>query len=345
MTVDRTPSQLAIEAKGLTKTFQNQSKPSVDGLSLEIRPGESVAFLGPNGAGKSTTIKMLCGILKPNSGYAKILGFEAGKPEANLRLGLVFGARSQLYFHMNVEHSLRLQAETYFVEPSLQAKRIAELTEIFGASHLLKRRVRELSLGERMRCELVASLIHAPQVILLDEPTIGLDVTAKHKLRESLRTWQKRENTTLLLTSHDLADVEALCSRCILINEGVKAYDGPLNEVKGPLQTIRRVHLTLKESQIDSSAEADSLQPAKRGVLFENHPHLTAHVKEKPTDDPLSRFFEFDLKSISVGEVLKWISDEYSTQIDDIKLGDVTLEEVIRIQNQTASRTHQNAFK
>lgn len=156
----------AISAHSLTKHFVGASVPAVDSLNLEIEQGESVAFLGPNGAGKSTTIKMLCGILIPDKGEAKILGERAGSNSANKMLGLVFGARSQLYFHMTVLQCLELQAEIYYVYGKEQTHRIDQLAEMFHAKHLLNKRVRELSLGERMRCEISASLIHRPKVIL-----------------------------------------------------------------------------------------------------------------------------------------------------------------------------------
>ncbi|MGZ3694226.1 MAG: ATP-binding cassette domain-containing protein [Bdellovibrionota bacterium] len=302
----------AILATQLSKRFRPSLPPAVDKLDIEVSPGESVAFLGPNGAGKSTTIKMLCGILTPDSGSASILGEKAGSKKANLSLGLVFGARSQLYFHMTVAECLVLQAETYYLSGKEQTARIAKLADIFGANPLLKKRVRELSLGERMRCEIVASLVHQPKVILLDEPTIGLDIGAKLKLRESLKDWQKTENTTMLLTSHDLSDVEALCERCILINKGVKAYDGKLEAVKGELAGVRRIKLLLSDA---------APSPSK----------ILAGLKELPVEGTNEKFYEFHLEQTPLPQVMEYLSAKYGPALQDIQITGVRLEEVIRI--------------
>lgn len=301
----------AIHASGLTKRFRADLPPAVDNLEITVEPGESVAFLGPNGAGKSTTIKMLCGILIPDAGTATILGEKAGSKKANLSLGLVFGARSQLYFHMTVQECLALQAETYYLSGPEQKTRIAQLAEVFGATHLLKKRVRELSLGERMRCEIVASLVHRPKVILLDEPTIGLDINAKLRLRESLKHWQASEKTTMLLTSHDLSDVEALCGRCILINKGVKAFDGRLNQVKGDLAGVRRVKLLLSE------------QAPSGGRSLEG-------IRELPAESGNEKQYEFHLDRTPLPKVMEYLSAKYGTILQDIQITGVRLEEVIQ---------------
>jgi ABC-2 type transport system ATP-binding protein len=302
--------QLAIQAKQLRKKFPSSSEAAVDKLDIEVFAGESVAFLGPNGAGKSTTIKMLCGILVPDQGEARILGEAAGSKHANLHLGLVFGARSQLYFHMTVSQCLALQAETYYVSGSEQKTRIAKLAEIFGASKLLSKRVRELSLGERMRCEIVASLIHRPKVILLDEPTIGLDINAKLQLRQSLKQWQQEEKTTMLLTSHDLSDVEALCERCILINKGVKAYDGKLEHVKGDLAGIRRIKLLLSE-------------PIQSNIS-------TLPGLKELSGEGLEKQYEFRLEQTALPKVMEYLSGKYGHVLQDIQINGVRLEEVIQ---------------
>ena len=302
---------LAISAKHLSKQFIGNSRPAVKQLNIEVQRGESVAFLGPNGAGKSTTIKMLCGILIPDSGSASIYGEPAGSKKANLSLGLVFGARSQLYFHMTVEQCLVLQAETYYVSGHEQKSRIAGLVDTFEANHLLKKRVRELSLGERMRCEIIASLVHNPRVILLDEPTIGLDVVAKLILRDRLKEWQKIAKTTMLLTSHDLSDVEALCERCILINNGEKAYDGKLESVKGDLANVRRIKLLLSEEATSKLA-------------------IIQDLREVPTDNKLEKNYEFSLDKIPLTKVMEYLSINYGPLLQDIQINGVRLEEVIQ---------------
>ena len=304
---------LAIHARGLTKQFPNMKVPSVEDLSFEIHQGETVAFLGPNGAGKSTTIKILCGILSPSQGNAQILGFKAGTKESNLRLGLVFGTRSQLYFHMNVAHCLDLSAEIYYLTGKEKKKRIQELSEAFQITHLLNRRVRTLSLGERMRCEIVTALLHKPHVLLADEPTIGLDVVAKNTLREVVKNWQKYEKTTLMLTSHDLSDVEALCTRCILIDEGKKQFDGPLANLRGSLKNLRRIRVTTSDSDRKVLTDPARFTLAQAESSFQ-------HIYELFTDRcPMS-------------EGLFALSKHYGDTLQDLNITEVTLEEVLGAQ-------------
>ncbi len=305
--------ELAIHASQLTKQFPKIAEPSVKALSFDISQGETVAFLGPNGAGKSTTIKMLCGILSPSSGAAKILGFDAGTKEANKRLGLVFGTRSQLYLHMTVEHCLDLSAEIYYLTGESKRSRIRELSDVFAITPFLNRRVRSLSLGERMRCEIVAALLHKPKVLLADEPTIGLDVVAKNSLREIIKNWQKHEKTTLMLTSHDLSDVEALCDRCILIDHGSKRFDGPLNDMKGQLKNLRRIRVTTSDAEREMVLDSTKFKLTHRENSY-------THIYELFTD----RF--------PMSEGIFALSQHYGDSLQDLKISEVTLEEVLGAQ-------------
>ena len=302
-----TPSLLA---QGLQKNFG--SFEAVRDLSFSISPGESVAFLGANGAGKSTTIKILCGILTPTSGLAQIQGLAAGSKAASQKLGLVFGTRSQLYLHMTVEQSLDLIAEIYFVPDGAREERIRELAKWFELEALLSKRVRTLSLGQRMRCELVAALLHRPAVVLADEPTIGMDVVAKNQFRALVRRWQSEEKTTLLLTSHDLSDVEALCQRCILIDHGKKCYDGPLKELRGALSSVRRIRVTTATAENQGRDLDPRLQA--RGTGSE------AFVKE----------YELDLSKIAMAEALAKISGHFGDALQDVSISEVRLEEVLQ---------------
>ena len=304
----------SIIAKNLTKTY---SKPktnelffAVKDLNFDITEGEVVAFLGPNGAGKSTTIKMLCGILTPSSGSSEVMSLRSGTKEANLRLGLVFGTRSQLYMHMTIAENLDLISEIYYVTGYEKKRRIAQLAEIFQIEHHLKSRARTLSLGERMRCEIVASLIHKPRVLLADEPTIGLDVVAKNKLREVIKTWQKEEKATLLLTSHDLSDVEALCHRCILIDHGEKQYDGTITGLKGDLSGLRRI-------QIISSDKSKTLM---RNVT---------HVKALDSGDEFIHKYEMNTQQIPMAETISKLSSHYGESLQDLQIFEASLEEVL----------------
>lgn len=283
---------------------------AVKDLDFSLDQGEVVAFLGPNGAGKSTTIKMLCGILTPTSGEAKIFGHQVGSKEANLKLGLVFGTRSQLYLHMTVAQSLDLIAEIYYVTGAEKKKRIEELAELFEIKQHLKSRVRTLSLGERMRCEIVASLIHKPRVLLADEPTIGLDIVAKNKLRELIRQWQEAEGTTLMLTSHDLSDVEALCERCILIDQGTKQFDGKLQALKGDFSDLRRIHITVPSHE-------------QKRFLHDSF------VALPPDTEGFVHGYEIRTKKIPINHAIQALSNHYQDHMQDLQISEVTLEEVL----------------
>lgn len=301
----------SLSARGIVKYFDSGSRRSfaVRDLSFDLKPGESVAFLGPNGAGKSTTIKILCGILTPSSGSAEISGHAAGSLLANKQLGLVFGTRSQLFMHMTVRQCLDLIGEIYYLSGPEKRSRIQELAELFEIKDLLEKRVRTLSLGQRMRCEVVAALLHRPKILLADEPTIGLDIIAKNRLRELILRWRKEEKSTLLLTSHDLSDVEALCERCILIDQGVKKFDGRLTDLKGDLADIRRVNITSSE-MTSPLEETDS-----RISLVENEEFIHR--------------YELRTRDLPMAEALARLSRHYGDRLQDIQIAEVSLEEVL----------------
>jgi ABC-2 type transport system ATP-binding protein len=301
---------IAIRAYELTKKFPSAERPSVKSLSFEIQRGETVAFLGPNGAGKSTTLKMMCGILSPTSGVAEILGEKAGSIKANRRLGLVFGTRSQLYQHMTVMDCLGISGEIYGLSGERKRTRIQALSKTFQLDPFLKRRVRTLSLGERMRCEIAAALLHEPEVLLADEPTIGLDVVAKNSLREMIRLWQKKEQTTFMLTSHDLSDVEALCDRCILIDQGEKRFDGKLEDLRGEAKDVRRVEVTVKDS---------SHRKIEGNNRFLKVSDLTA----------FTHLYEWNTRTFPMSDALYLLSQYYGDSLVDLKIGTITLEEVL----------------
>ncbi|MBY0412603.1 MAG: ATP-binding cassette domain-containing protein [Bdellovibrionales bacterium] len=306
----------SIVASIITKVFNDKkSFVAVKDLSFSLVPGESVAFLGPNGAGKSTTIKILCGILNPTAGEAFINGHKAGTLEANKQLGLVFGTRSQLYMHMTVYQCLDLIGEIYFLKGEYKKKRISELASLFEIENLLEKRVRTLSLGQRMRCEVIAALIHKPKVLLADEPTIGLDIIAKNSLRELILRWQREEKSTLLLTSHDLSDVEALCDRCILIDHGIKKFDGPLASLKGDLKDLRRINITVSEHTTPSYQVSTTLLNLGGN---ENFIHQ----------------YELNTKKIPMSEALATLSSHYGDKLQDINISEVSLEEVLANQYQ-----------
>ena len=235
----------AIEINNLSKTFVTKRKAAglggslramirpnyqtveaVRGITFKLESGERLGLIGPNGAGKSTTIKMLTGILFPSDGEASVLGYTPWKQRRQLayHIGTVFGQRPQLWYHLPAIDTFSLFGKIYELDDKDVEKRIGFLSEAFEIGDLLETPVRKLSLGQRMRCEIAASLIHNPKLILLDEPSIGLDVVAKQRIRDTIRRMSEMENVGVLLTSHDAGDLEALCKRVIIINHGQIVY-------------------------------------------------------------------------------------------------------------------------
>src|SRR5207253_3067449 len=204
---------------------------AVDDVSFTIEPGEIVGFLGPNGAGKTTTLKMLSGLIFPTTGSARVLGFVPwDRADAFRRqFALVMGQKNQLWWDLPAADSFQLHREIYSLEKDAFERTLGELTELFHVEDLTRQPVRELSLGERMKMELIAALLHRPKLLLLDEPTIGLDVVAQVAIQRCLREYNKVRGVTMLLTSHYMRDVEALCSRVMVINHGRLIYDGALS--------------------------------------------------------------------------------------------------------------------
>lgn len=207
---------------------------AVAGVSFRAEPGEKVAFLGPNGAGKSTTIRMLTGILSPTSGNLEVCGLDPRREREKLayRVGAVFGQTSRLWYHLAAEDSFSILAAMYRIPKAEAETRVQELSGAFGVADLLRTPVRKLSLGQRMRCEAVASLLHRPEVLFLDEPTIGLDMVAKDALRDAVNDQARKYGTTVFLTSHDMGDVEGVCERVAVVNRGTVVYDGTLERLR-----------------------------------------------------------------------------------------------------------------
>jgi ABC-2 type transport system ATP-binding protein len=278
----------AIQVDGLSKTFRvRHRKPgfwggvrhafaprtrdvtAVEGVTFAIEAGERVAFVGPNGAGKSTTIKMLTGILHPTSGTATVAGFVPWEQRTQLgfRIGTVFGQRSQLWWHLPAGDTFDLLARVYEMDRAAYRDRRERLVEAFGLAGLLEKPVRALSLGERMRCEVTASLLHAPALLFLDEPTIGLDVVAKAGLRDLVRERSRQDGCTVLLASHDTGDMEAVCDRVIVIHRGRLLLDRPVSALRRTY--IRRKVVTL------ATTEALGALDLRGVVVREQGPHRT----------------------------------------------------------------------
>ncbi|MEZ4861404.1 MAG: ATP-binding cassette domain-containing protein [Caldilineaceae bacterium] len=212
---------------------RNREIKAVDRVSFVVEPGEVVGFLGPNGAGKTTTLKMLAGLLHPTSGVGRVLAYEPWQRKRDFlkAITLVMGQRNQLNWDIPASDSFELNRVIYRVPQEQYRQTLGELNELLDLGPLISKPVRNLSLGERMKCEIAAALLHRPQVLFLDEPTIGLDVTAQRRIREFIQEYNRRHNATILLTSHYMADVEALCKRVVVIHHGRILFDGPLTEL------------------------------------------------------------------------------------------------------------------
>ncbi|WP_306369445.1 ATP-binding cassette domain-containing protein [Nocardiopsis sp. CC223A] len=251
--------ETVIEAVGLGRDFVLSEGPllrrtrrtvsAVRDIDLTVRAGEIVGYLGPNGAGKSSTMKMLTGILTPTAGRLRVLGMEPSRERTRLaaRIGVVFGQRTTLWWDLPLKDSLELTRHMYRVPAADHARRLAELTELLELGPFLRTPVRQLSLGQRMRGDLTAALLHGPRLLVLDEPTIGLDVVSKSTIREFLLRLNAEEGTTILLTTHDLGDVERLCERVVVIDHGSLAYDGGLDGLRAAVPTPRVLVVDLAE--------------------------------------------------------------------------------------------------
>ena len=281
---------------------------AVRDLSFVIETGSKVAFIGPNGAGKSTTLKMLCGLLRPSEGHAQVCGFVPWRDTHALarRIGLVFGQRSHLWQALPVQDSLDLLAKIYDVSEDRYKVQLGKLVDVFDLGTLLTQPARTLSLGQRMRCDLAAALLHQPSVLFLDEPTIGLDITAKALLRDHLNALTQEFETTILLTSHDTDDIERICERVILIDHGYKVLDTSLVKLRRDYARYKTVTLALEE-------EAPSYQ--RDGVVVaEQSPHrLVLNV---------------DVAAVPLEQVVSECLTRF--KIQDISIENMPLEEVIR---------------
>lgn len=323
-------SAATIEVNGLQKSFRTKHKQpglmgsvralyapeytttrAVDGISFRIDRGEVVGFIGPNGAGKSTTLKMLTGILHPSGGEARVLGLVPWQQRQRLvyRIASVFGQRSQLWYHLPPADSFRLLARIYDLDQTAYAQRLARLVDLFELAPYLHVPVRRLSLGERMRCEIAAALLHRPQVVLLDEPTIGLDVVAKQQIRALVRTLAEEEAVTVLLTSHDAGDIEQVCSRVLVINHGSLIFDDTLVRLKGAFLRHKVIDLKLAEAALPAPMhgvavveaspfrirlEVDTdLQPIEQviGALVAGYRIADLTVEEPPLDEVIAAIY------------------------------------------------------
>lgn len=283
---------------------------AVDGVSFSIEPGEMVAFLGPNGAGKTTTLKMLSGLIYPTSGTAQVLGFVPWERSDifRRRFSLIMGQKNQLWWDLPAADSFQLHREIYTIPHRDFTRTLDELTGLFGVGDLTRQPVRELSLGERMKMELIAALLHQPQLLLLDEPTIGLDVVAQVTIQKCLREYNATRGVTMLLTSHYMRDVEALCSRVLVISHGKVIYDGPLAGITEKFGRSKLVKLQFANGMPDdltvfgeviSRAGPEVSLKVERGrvaevlgVILDRYTVTDMSVHEPPLDQVIAQVFE-----------------------------------------------------
>ena len=321
-------SKPAIEVSGLTKAFRTYKKEpgfagavrglfrrryeqtvAVKDVSFAIQPGELVGFLGPNGAGKTTTLKMLAGLLYPTSGSARVLGYTPWERDDGYRrqFALLLGQKNQLWWDLPARESLELNARIYGISPAALARTVAEMSELLAVRDKLDVSVRELSLGERTKMELIASLLHQPKVLFLDEPTIGLDVVSQKTVREFLREHNAKQKTTILLTGHYMTDIKELCDRVIIIDRGTIFFDGHLSDVVDRFADSKLITI-----QCEDAANCSSEQLGRYGEV----------VLQTPVS------IQLKVKRDRVIPVCKALLDELP--VSDIDIQEVPIEEVIR---------------
>jgi ABC-2 type transport system ATP-binding protein len=301
---------VAIEARQLRKTFPGRRGAAVEavaGISFSVEAGERLAYIGPNGAGKSTSIKMLTGILHPTSGEASVLGIVPWKRRRELaaRIGTLFGQRSQLWYQLTPRQTFSLLARIYRIPAAEERGRIERLGELLEAGQLFDQTVRSLSLGQRMRCELVASMLHQPEVLFLDEPTIGLDLVAKSRFRDLIVRINEEQGTTILLTSHDVSDIEQVARRVIVINHGRLIYDDRVS-------VMRRALLGTKvlDVRFEQPPDTVEVEGARLVKLSGAGAKLVVDTAQRP-----------------IRSVLDDLLDRY--QVVDISVADPPLEEIV----------------
>ncbi|HET9402800.1 MAG TPA: ATP-binding cassette domain-containing protein [Candidatus Acidoferrales bacterium] len=287
---------------------------AVERISFEIEPGEMVGYIGPNGAGKSTTIKMLTGILVPTSGEIRANGYVPWKQRAGYvkHIGVVFGQRTQLWWDIAVIESFKLLRRIYEVPQRDFDERMELFNKVLGISDYLHTPVRKLSLGERMRCDLAAALLHNPPILFLDEPTIGLDVVAKDHIRQFLHTINERYRTTVLLTTHDLDDIEELCRRIMIIDHGKLLFDGPLAILKQKLLRTKQIKFALRDSE-----SAGALQRALNvdGLVVDRVDEMSYRVR-------------FDRTRVSTADLIRHVLA--AAEVRDLLIEDEPIEEIIK---------------
>ena len=304
--------KVKIKEKGLKGSLKSLVKPkykiikAVKNISFSVEKGEMIAFIGPNGAGKSTSIKMMTGILFPNKGEIDVLGLDPRKNRKKLayEIGCVFGQKEQLWMHLTPYDNFKFFGAIYDIPNSRVEKKIKELSDLFELEEFINTPVRNLSLGQRIRCEIVASLIHEPKVLFLDEPTIGLDPVVKENIRVLIKRMNKEYKTTVVLTSHDVSDIEKLCKRVIIINKGQVVLDDTMENLKYHYLNKKIIDVKMREKVNLEEVEGINI------------------VKDKDYNLKL----EVDLKKKSISDAIKLLN---TNNIIDINISNVPLEQII----------------
>ena len=304
--------KVKIKEKGLKGSLKSLVKPkykiikAVKNISFSVEKGEMIAFIGPNGAGKSTSIKMMTGILFPNKGEIDVLGLDPRKNRKKLayEIGCVFGQKEQLWMHLTPYDNFKFFGAIYDIPNSRVEKKIKELSDLFELEEFINTPVRNLSLGQRIRCEIVASLIHEPKVLFLDEPTIGLDPVVKENIRVLIKRMNKEYKTTVVLTSHDVSDIEKLCKRVIIINKGQVVLDDTMENLKYHYLNKKIIDVKMREKVNLEEVEGINI------------------VKDKDYNLKL----EVDLKKKSISDAIKLLNTD---NIIDINISNVPLEQII----------------
>lgn len=300
--------------KGMIKTLFSRKYEKIEAvkdISFSINEGEIVGYIGANGAGKSTTIKMMCGILHPSDGSVTIDGknFEKQRRQINREIGVVFGQKTQLWWDIPLIETFKILKSIYEISDEKYNERFNYLCDLLDLKPFLKQNVRQLSLGQRMRADFAAALIHSPKLVYLDEPTIGLDVLVKDKIRKAIKELNKKDNTTVILTTHDMKDIEELCNRIIIIDKGSILYDGSIHDIKYQFGNTKTVYLPLNAN----INEEDIKEKYKNIEITTNDENI---------------ILKFSLNEVNLDDVLLLLINKY--HIKDFRIDDISIEDITK---------------
>ena len=313
--------KVQVRDKGMANALKAFIKPkyriikAVDNISFDIEKGEIIGYIGPNGAGKSTTIKMLCGILYPDGGTCIVNGmnpFEDRKSYVS-KIGAVFGQKSQLWWDIPVIESFELLKSIYKIPDEQYEETKEELVKSLNIRSLLDVPVRQLSLGQRMKCEIVASLLHSPEILFLDEPTIGLDAVSKVQLREFIKEINRKRKVTIILTTHDMTDIEELAKRVMVIGKGKLLYDGSLKKIKTKFQSVKKLEIIFSDLQKNPKIGSKILEQDNSHVLIEcdsNSPETISKIIEKYTK--VCQIQDINIYENNIDNIILELYKEYS---------------------------------